>query len=118
MTSKYFQTKTILPICKFEYPLDTKSVFLDTLKDHFYDLTGIPNCDEYIRFGCEFNQILEKHILSDGLQSIRFSNNFNQPIKKNGLHTIYFGKDFNQQIEKNVLPTELQPIQFSFDNNF
>ena len=116
MTTDYIQVKASIPICKFECPSDAKSVLLETLKDHVYDLTSIPRCVEHINFGDYLNQPIEKDILPAGLLSIHFGNNFNQPIEKDvlpsGLQTIHFGGCFNQLIEKDVLPTGLQTIHF------
>ena len=116
MSTDYIQVKANIPICKFECPSDAKSVLLETLENHVYDLTSIPRCVEHIKFGNYFNQTIEKDVLPAGLQSIQFGYDFNQPIEKDvlpvGLLSINFGGRFNQLIEKNVLPIGLQSIQF------
>ena len=69
-----------------------------------------------IHFSDEFNQPIEMNVLPAKLQSVHFGDKSNQPINKDvlpkGLLIVEFGSCFNQPIETYVLPERLHSIYF------
>ena len=128
MEITYTRVKAPILLAKFECPPDAKAVILETIQDQKYDLTSIPRCVIYIKFGKYFNQQIEGDALPDGLLSLTFHdglldndcfrNHYNQPIEKNvlpiTLQYIHFGGAYNRPIGTNVLPDGLQSLEFGW----
>ena len=75
----------------------------------FYD--SLINGLTHIKFGDNFNQVIEKDVLPNSLAHLTFGFNYNQKIEKNVLPNLLthltFGFKYNQKIEKDVLPNSL-----------
>ncbi|EGG20001.1 hypothetical protein DFA_07116 [Cavenderia fasciculata] len=69
-----------------------------------------------LKFSEEYNQPLSVGVLPSLLQSLEFGDDFNQPISvgvlPSSLQSLTFGYDYNQPLSVGVLPLSLQSLKF------
>ena len=72
----------------------------------------LPQDLQSIRFGDDFNELLDNVTLPEALYSISFGREFNQSMEHvrlpSGVEIITFGRDFNQSMESVTLPSALR----------
>ncbi|EGG19837.1 hypothetical protein DFA_06939 [Cavenderia fasciculata] len=74
-----------------------------------------------IKFGDDYNQPLSVGVLPTSLQSLVFGDDYNQPLSvgvlPTSLQSLVFGRDYNQAISVGVLPSSLQSLKFGSGYN-
>jgi hypothetical protein len=80
------------------------------------DKVTLPDGLESITFGSNFNQPLDKVVFPLGLKSVTFGECFNQSLEKvnipPNLESITFGEGFNQNLDNVIFPESLHSISF------